>query len=82
MMLDNAVESAVGNAFVLAAAATILLLVLGSSILKHNAFPQVPRYEVSKDGKKQNQFSTLSGTLREAYPKVTALRSVLISKLT
>ena len=72
-MIEDVVEGAIGKSFALTALVTFCLVFVGSKLFKANEFSHIPRYEVSKGGKRSNQFPTLSRTLHEAFPKVAAM---------
>ena len=69
-MMESMVANAIGNTFVLGALAVFSILFLTSRLFKASPLSHVTRYEVSKDGKKSNQFTTISQALHAAYPKV------------
>lgn len=69
-MIEDVIQSAIGNVFTLSAITAVCLIFLGSAVFKPNSLSHVPRYEVSEKGKKKNQFPTLGEALHAGYPKV------------
>ena len=69
--MDTLFENAVPNVFALGAFSILCLVLLGSRLVKRDSLSHVPIYEVSREGKHERQYPSLSKAVHAAFPKVT-----------